>query len=148
MRGNPSDNICISDKERSAFDRFQRPDGGLSVPLLDTIADIDSGLTPDIDEDKGGDITCCRCRGFGCQLSPFLLLLVFIYVNLLNYIDRGLVNGVLPTYCVNCPDQNSSIDCSTHRSCMWDSETGKIISSLDPFIDQIWTTRVCLAPPC
>jgi hypothetical protein len=131
MRGNPSDGLFISDKEKSAFDRFKRPDAGLTAPLLDTIAKSDGEIKSDVDEEKDGDIICCRCSGFGCQLSPFLLLLVFIYVNLLNYIDRGLVNGVLPTYCVNCPDQNSSIECNIHRSCMWDPESSKLCLSLE-----------------
>ena len=126
MRGNPIDGFLLSDKECSAFDRFQRPDATLTAPLLSTIADINSGISSDLVEDNDGGITCCRCSGFGCQLSPFLLLLVFIYVNLLNYVDRGLVNGVLPTYCVNCPHQNSSIECSTQRSCMWETDTSKI----------------------
>jgi hypothetical protein len=31
---------------------------------------------------------CCALDGIGLRLSPFLLLLIFIYCNLLNFVDR------------------------------------------------------------
>jgi predicted MFS family arabinose efflux permease len=34
---------------------------------------------------------------FGFALSPVQLLLHFVFVNMLNYIDRGVIAGVLPT---------------------------------------------------
>jgi MFS transporter, Spinster family, sphingosine-1-phosphate transporter len=33
----------------------------------------------------------------GFALSPLQLLLHFVFVNMLNYVDRGVVAGVLPT---------------------------------------------------
>jgi hypothetical protein len=37
---------------------------------------------------EGQHMTCCVLDGFGLRLSPFLLLLIFIYCNLLNFVDR------------------------------------------------------------
>ena len=34
---------------------------------------------------------------FGFALSPVQLLLHFVFVNMLNYVDRGVIAGVLPT---------------------------------------------------
>ena len=56
---------------------------------------------------------------FGIHLSPGILLLVFVYANLLNYVDRGLVAGVLPTYCVACTKLENRTGCSSHHSCEW-----------------------------
>ena len=127
MRGNPSDEISAQQYSGGilSFEHRKVPHESLTEPLLEDFAHTtDRDLSSNKDED--GSFACCRCSGFGMHLSPFLLLLVFIYVNLLNYIDRGLVNGVLPTYCVNCPDQNSSMDCSSHRSCAWDQTAGTL----------------------
>ena len=53
------------------------------------------------------------------HLQPALLLLIFVYANLLNYVDRGLIAGVLPTYCVACQNLANSTGCMEHRSCEW-----------------------------
>ncbi|KAJ1471855.1 major facilitator superfamily domain-containing protein [Baffinella frigidus] len=69
-------------------------------------------------EDREGSGGCCRIH-----LSPKVLLAVFIYANLLNYIDRGLVMGALPEFCVNCVDEHIFSDCAAQRSCLWTNVT-------------------------
>ena len=131
MRGNPSveqgvAGICSRSNMMNVDQQKFQQHLSLTEPLLDESLDIDPNVLSRRDQDED-EVLCCRCNGFGLRLSPFLLLLIFIYVNLLNYVDRGLVNGVLPTYCVKCPDQNSSIECSSHRSCMWDRAQGTVL---------------------
>lgn len=72
-------------------------------------------------KNRGDDESCCMRVDVGIRLSPFILLLLFIYVNLLNYVDRGLVAGVLPTYCVSCPSLMNNTECGGHRSCEWET---------------------------
>jgi hypothetical protein len=125
MRGNPTDENRLQPVTVGPHIVESRQ-STLREPLLQEFADANQTLPSNKDDDNDDDneVACCRCTGFGLQLSPFVLLLIFIYVNLLNYIDRGLVNGVLPTFCVNCPDQNKSIECLAHRSCAWNQSTG------------------------
>ena len=80
------------------------------------------------DEEGVQTVAWCTVQGCGVQLSPLLLLLLFIYVNLLNYIDRGLVNGVLPKYCINCPDRADQLACELQPSCAWDPTARGVIN--------------------
>jgi len=73
-------------------------------------------------EPVGGDEAgtgCCAVERRGLRLSPWALVGIFIYVNLLNYVDRGLVNGMLPKYCVNCNTRPDEDTCAATVSCEW-----------------------------
>jgi hypothetical protein len=43
---------------------------------------------PELEDETSHNVACCVLDGFGLKLSSFLLLLIFIYCNLLNFIDR------------------------------------------------------------
>ena len=58
------------------------------------------------------------------RLSSWALVSIFIYVNLLNYVDRGLVNGMLPEYCVNCLTKTDAPGCRGAVSCEWHAGNG------------------------
>ena len=71
---------------------------------------------------EGGHDTgvgCCAVERGGLRLSPWALVGIFIYVNLLNYVDRGLVNGMLPEYCVDCIARTDEDSCVAVNSCEW-----------------------------
>lgn len=67
------------------------------------------------EREQEAPVRCCVREGWGVKLSPWVVLVVFVYCNMLNYIDRGLVNGVLPKYCVNCPDRQLETACNASR---------------------------------
>jgi hypothetical protein len=52
---------------------------------------------------------------------------------------RGLVAGVLPTYCVSCTDLISADNCQSHRSCEWD------ISVRDTLVQFLGSFLSCLS---
>jgi hypothetical protein len=62
---------------------------------------------------------CFALERRGIRLSSWTLLTLFIYCNLLNYVDRGLVNGMLPQYCVNCQTRTDAQGCRAMASCEW-----------------------------
>ena len=62
---------------------------------------------------------CFALERRGIRLSSWTLLTIFIYCNLLNYVDRGLVNGMLPQYCVNCQTRTDAQGCRAMASCEW-----------------------------
>ena len=57
--------------------------------------------------------------GAGRKLPPWLLVAIFIYCNLLNYVDRGIVNAMLPQYCVDCRAQPDAESCNAVALCDW-----------------------------
>jgi hypothetical protein len=62
---------------------------------------------------------CFALERRGIRLSSWALVTIFIYCNLLNYLDRGLVNGMLPQYCVNCQTRTDAQGCRAMVSCEW-----------------------------
>ena len=84
------------------------------LPLLDSDEDVSptEACRPDARDKRGGDAKSGHAGAsnqgeepegngwcpVGIHLPPKVLLFVFIYANLLNYIDRGLVMGSLPEF--------------------------------------------------
>ena len=62
---------------------------------------------------------CCAMGRGGWKLPPWLLVAIFIYCNLLNYVDRGIVNAMLPQYCVDCRAQLDAESCNADALCEW-----------------------------
>lgn len=60
---------------------------------------LDLGLKPTVDRLRGGAgaAVAAPAKPRGLHLGPIALVASFTICNLLNYVDRGLVNGVLPT---------------------------------------------------
>jgi len=84
-----------------------------------TCATRSEGIDVEIDTEK----MCCTLERRGLRLSPWLLVCIFIYCNLLNYVDRGLVNGMLPHYCVDCLSRTDAESCGETTSCNWLANT-------------------------
>lgn len=78
-----------------------------------------SAVGADTDKEWAVETGCCSMERGGLRLSSWVLVSIFIYINLLNYVDRGLVNGMLPKYCVNCLTKMDKNSCATTASCEW-----------------------------
>jgi len=102
--------------------RDRRPDSGSGAGEHDDGAAEGGGRRQH--EAAGDGVWCFAVERRGVRLSSWALVSIFIYVNLLNYVDRGLVNGMLPEYCVNCLTKTDAPGCRGAVSCEWHAGNG------------------------
>jgi hypothetical protein len=81
---------------------------------------------------RGGTVAMCAAERGGIRLSPCVLVSIFIYCNMLNYVDRGLVNGTLPEYCVDCRTKPDELSCRKENSCDWQTNACAFNTSVVP----------------